>query len=556
MTDAQEPATLVPLPPPKRQRRFFRVLRVARKAFCIASGIVAALVLLAAAYCVYTNWRGEVRMHAALKALEDHGIDAQMQAACFRDPPDADERNDGGARYYRAAFELLPAPWSEQENLPYAGVADTPGICEPLAPDTVAAIAAYLERKRDFFQAFAKAREHPEPLFYLRTYGMGWSLFDPVVRLRDIATIEALASLLAQSDGDADAACEACEATLDASYALAREQPTIIQLSRIVVHGRACEQIEHALSRVSPSPARLQALREKFLTNGERLSPKRLRAADLAAYGGTLRFLDYWWAEQDLSLQEHLASEPEFIAMESDVPGKRAFVPAENVNEGERRSMRRKARRAADFSRLAVMVCPGSFKCAFSAYIEQALKEYEALDAPDHVLAERAVAAGAEGEGASSDPDWWRVVQRVLRGKAQCRVAATALAVELYRVKNARWPVRLSDVEGGDLPDPFTGKPLKFRRTKDGVLIYSVGENLIDEGGDAWQSAAQAPASVAESDNKQAPARLKGSPGTVIRTKGTRSRAGSRALRNDDHALQLFDPDKRNVKRPDGPLTR
>ncbi len=189
--------TAVPLPSGKRPRRFFRVLRITWKVFCIASACVTALALLVAAYCVWTNWRGEARMRAALKALEEHGIDAQMQASCFRDPPDADERDDGGARFYRAALELLPVLWSERENLPYAGTADAPGICEPVAPDTVAAIAAYLEGTRDFFQAFAKAREHPEPVFALRAYGKSRSLLDTIVRLRDIAIHETLASLLA-----------------------------------------------------------------------------------------------------------------------------------------------------------------------------------------------------------------------------------------------------------------------------------------------------------------------------------------------------------------------
>ena len=31
--------------------------------------------------------------------------------------------------------------------------------------------------------------------------------------------------------------------------------------------------------------------------------------------------------------------------------------------------------------------------------------------------------------------------------------------------------------------DPFTGKPLRLRKTADGWLVYSVGENLRDDGG-------------------------------------------------------------------------
>lgn len=32
--------------------------------------------------------------------------------------------------------------------------------------------------------------------------------------------------------------------------------------------------------------------------------------------------------------------------------------------------------------------------------------------------------------------------------------------------------------------DPFDGKPLRYRRLTDGVVVYSVGSNLSDDGGD------------------------------------------------------------------------
>ena len=32
--------------------------------------------------------------------------------------------------------------------------------------------------------------------------------------------------------------------------------------------------------------------------------------------------------------------------------------------------------------------------------------------------------------------------------------------------------------------DPFSGEPLKLKRTDDGWIIYSVGDNGVDDGGD------------------------------------------------------------------------
>jgi len=51
----------------------------------------------------------------------------------------------------------------------------------------------------------------------------------------------------------------------------------------------------------------------------------------------------------------------------------------------------------------------------------------------------------------------------------------------------------LQDVEAADrvkLPDdPFTGKPLIYRKTTDGYLIYSLDDSRQDQGGPSTQPA-------------------------------------------------------------------
>ncbi len=46
------------------------------------------------------------------------------------------------------------------------------------------------------------------------------------------------------------------------------------------------------------------------------------------------------------------------------------------------------------------------------------------------------------------------------------------------------WPEKLDDLKDKALSEPFTGEPLKCRRTDDGGQVYSVGRNLKDDGGD------------------------------------------------------------------------
>jgi len=74
-----------------------------------------------------------------------------------------------------------------------------------------------------------------------------------------------------------------------------------------------------------------------------------------------------------------------------------------------------------------------------------------------------------------------------IRYVAQLRTARTALAVERYRLAEGRLPQSLNDLIPdyfSEIPDdPFNGTPLKFRLLEPGYVVYSVGDDLTDEGG-------------------------------------------------------------------------
>jgi hypothetical protein len=73
------------------------------------------------------------------------------------------------------------------------------------------------------------------------------------------------------------------------------------------------------------------------------------------------------------------------------------------------------------------------------------------------------------------------------RQQARLSAAITALAAERFRKKHGRWPDKLDDLIPGELStievDPYTGAPLLLRRLNDGLVIYSVGFNRVDDGG-------------------------------------------------------------------------
>ncbi len=76
------------------------------------------------------------------------------------------------------------------------------------------------------------------------------------------------------------------------------------------------------------------------------------------------------------------------------------------------------------------------------------------------------------------------------RIQALLRSALVALACERYRLqdKEGRWPASLADLHKLGLlsaipSDPYDGAPLRYRPWTDGIILYAVGMDRIDDGG-------------------------------------------------------------------------
>jgi hypothetical protein len=83
-------------------------------------------------------------------------------------------------------------------------------------------------------------------------------------------------------------------------------------------------------------------------------------------------------------------------------------------------------------------------------------------------------------------PAWMRCHEAFQRSQAQLRCAQVGLAIERYRVKQGKWPADLAVLVPDylkELPeDPCTSTALKYRRTGDGVVVYSVGPDCTRQG--------------------------------------------------------------------------
>ena len=77
--------------------------------------------------------------------------------------------------------------------------------------------------------------------------------------------------------------------------------------------------------------------------------------------------------------------------------------------------------------------------------------------------------------------------------KAVVRSALVALAAERYRLDKNTFPPTADELVPGYLGtvprDPYDGRPLRYRLTEQGAVVYAIGENMIDDGGQVRPSA-------------------------------------------------------------------
>ena len=81
------------------------------------------------------------------------------------------------------------------------------------------------------------------------------------------------------------------------------------------------------------------------------------------------------------------------------------------------------------------------------------------------------------------------VFNKVMRIETAKQVTVTAIALKRYQLQKGKYPASLVSLAPGFVTavpvDPVDGEPLRYRLNRDGTyLLYSVGENGVDDGGD------------------------------------------------------------------------
>jgi len=81
-----------------------------------------------------------------------------------------------------------------------------------------------------------------------------------------------------------------------------------------------------------------------------------------------------------------------------------------------------------------------------------------------------------------------RIILKDATVTARLRTARIAIAIERFCLERGRLPRTLGELDPFGMraipDDPFNGRPLRYKRLSSGYVVYSVGEDVRDDGGD------------------------------------------------------------------------
>jgi hypothetical protein len=265
-------------------------------------------------------------------------------------------------------------------------------------------------------------------------------------KVRAVRDLLAYDLMVRQQEGDADAALESCRSLVNLVHAYGDASDLSMQLQRIELRFEVCRHIERTLARLQPSPASLAALER--LVKDEESQPLLLHGMR----GQRVLFHEILEAARDGRMNS------------GGMPTWATRGLANNI-------------RAPTLRKSTEMV--------------------EIARQPDEAAVlelQHALPQADEGPYLARVYIWPKIHKHVAdltrshsRSQAEFRCTIAALAAERFRLQRGDWPDSLARLVPAFLDavpvDPYDGRPLRYLRLADGVVVYSIGRDRTDDHG-------------------------------------------------------------------------
>lgn len=369
---------------------------------------------------------------------------------------------ENSAHVILTAAEQIPRPWPSKELVEEHFRSLPPA--EMLSDEDFACLSRELARARMALTTASKLADMPRGrhrIFYAPNPLA--TLLPHAQECRNLVTMLVYEAMRCNQKGDSKKALNSCRAALNAGRSIGDEPIFISQLVRTACVLLACQAIERTLAQGEPPSEDMGAL-QKLLEDedafpGLFIATRGERAAMHQVFAAVER--------GDVSLK--------------DLEGGTGMRSGEDMGDWLQNT-------ALSFWRMDTRADNALFLSLMTRRLKEAqrpMHEHSELDKqfeqdvralPKNAYITRVLL-----------PAMSKISESFRRKHALLRCTIVALAAERYRRDKQVWadksdqfcPQYFSTVP----LDPFDGKPLRYRRLKDGVVIYSVGQDGVDNGG-------------------------------------------------------------------------
>jgi len=410
------------------------------------------LLLLFVGVCAFAIFRLRLKwkLNARIEAIRAAGypVTCAELNAWHTIPEDAEN----------AAYTILDAleflhEWdkTDLELLPIVGRADLPPRTEPMTDEMKSLIAEYIADNNETLELIhiAAKIEHSR---YPVDYSAGFSTLMPhLSEMRKSLFLLNLEAILHAENDQTASSIDSVLSGFGFARSLAKEPSIISQLVRVACESRTVSSLERLINRIELTDEQLIEL-SGCLSDVE-------CASDFsgAFIGERCMGLDF------------------FTAPETIGPGSLDGIPARPI------LMFCRAVGLVDMDAVIYLDLMNDY---LEAYRLPYPRRQEAVDfVTDTLESTSQIHIFVH----SLMPVLSRVTTIELRAVAHLRAARVGLAIQRYRLAAGMLPDTLADLVPaylGDVPkDPFDGNELRYEKRDAGFVIYSVGEDLSDDGG-------------------------------------------------------------------------
>jgi hypothetical protein len=433
--------------------------RGSRRRWLLVAGVVALPIVALAAIYLAIDYLAELNLREALAEADrlDPGWRLEDLEASRAVYPDA----ENAALQVRAAKRLMPGAWASKEDF-YRLFYDLPKQVQ-LDAEQRQALREEMARATAAVALARKLADMPHGRYPILdpSSGLSTPIAGDAQDARQIADLLAWDARLLSQEGDADGALRSTCAIFNTARALGDDPRNYAQLVRIAIRGVAIGSLERVLAQGEPSPQALAAF-QQLLETDER--------ENLLLYG--IRGDRAGFNQLAEAVQKGTASTTSLVKQASE---------AVNLSKGE-------AMTAA-----LLLYSPGSLKNQRASLVRSLTRAVEAAKLPAEQQRAQLDQIAAEVSGKGMLAGWcmaWVIkgMEANRRTLALMRCALVAVAVERYRRGHGSWPVSLDALVADGLlkqvpADPYDGAPLRYRTHDDRVVIYSIAQDLEDNGG-------------------------------------------------------------------------